>query len=360
MFAQNRLLQGQNSQSILIGRVEVLINGVRLSGLEVDLLRCEVTEDLEAIGMATLLLDNEVGLSGKYWSDDRHFDVGNTLEVRMGYERLNTVLVGEITGLETEFSQEDGSTLIVRGHDLRHRLLRGRKTRSFQKMKDSAIAQQIASGAGLAAKVQDTKIMHDYVMQHNQTDLEFLQSRAQRIGYEVWVNNKTLHFQPFQHEKSQVLTLSFDRGELLEFSPRLSSLSQVSQVEVRGWDVTNKEVLVSQESDNSLRSMGGEVTGSRAVKKAFGSAKQVMVDRPVQNAAEAKQMAEGQVKSLALDYITGEGSCRGHPDLRSGHVIEIRGVGQRFSGRYYLVSVTHIVTPTAGYLTEFSVRRTAT
>jgi uncharacterized protein len=364
MFALSRRVQVRRHPLDDLGRVEIRINGVHLTDIGLDFQRCEVTEDLEAISMVTLQLNNDsrqAALSGQmsYWSDDRRFDVGNQLEVRMGYEYTHPVFMGEITGLEAEFSLEDGLTCVVRGHDLRHRLLRGRKTRSFQKMKDSAIVQQVASGAGLAVKVQDTEVIHDYVMQHNQTDLEFLQSRAQRIGYEVWVSHKTLYFQPFQHDKSHSLSLSFDRGELLEFSPHLSSLSQVAQVKVRGWDVKQKQVVVAQGSEPGSM-MGGKISGVSAVKKAFGTSKQVIVDRPVKTSEEAKQMAQGQAKQLALDYVVGEGRCRGQTSLQSGQVIEIEGVGKRFSGLYYVVSVTHIVTNTEGYLTEFSVRRTAT
>jgi hypothetical protein len=124
MFAQNRLNpRTQKDQSAHLGRAEIWINGVRLSDINFDLQRCEVTEDLEAIGMVTLRLYHEARLAAlrrgelQYWSDDRRLDIGNSLEVRMGYETTNTVFVGEITGLELEFSKEEGSTLVVRGHE---------------------------------------------------------------------------------------------------------------------------------------------------------------------------------------------------------------------------------------------------
>jgi phage protein D len=63
---------------------------------------------------------------------------------------------------------------------------------------------------------------------------------------------------------------------------------------------------------------------------------------------------------MALSFVQGEGVCsRGRPELRAGTVIRIAGAGRRFSGLYYVTSVTHTLTA-AQYTTAFTVKRTAT
>jgi phage protein D len=84
-----------------------------------------------------------------------------------------------------------------------------------------------------------------------------------------------------------------------------------------------------------------------------------IVDRPVFSQAEADGMARGRFDEMALAYISGEGLCVGRTDLRAGTVISMLGLGQRFSGLYYLTSVTHSYSPSRGYITAFSVRRNA-
>lgn len=63
---------------------------------------------------------------------------------------------------------------------------------------------------------------------------------------------------------------------------------------------------------------------------------------------------------MVLAYMTGKGTCQGIPDLRIGKVIEIAGVGKRFSGLYYLSATEHHYEPEQGYQTSFTVRRNAT
>ncbi len=327
-----------------------------------DLLALSVQDDVNDLGMFTLTLHN-LHMNGEdvTWSDDtRWFAEGNEVAIQLGYvDALNTVMVGEITGLEPEFKADEPHTLIVRGHDRRHRLVRGHKTRSFVQIKDSDIARQVAGDAGLRAEVVDTQVTLDYVLQHNQTDLAFLQERAQRIGYEVVVEDKTLFFRPHQHSDAEVLTLRF-RDDIIEFMPRLSTLTQVEAIEIRSWDPLQKEIIVGQAGFSEVDStMGGTISGPQAIGNAFGQSRHIEVMRPLFGQDETAQIARGHLNIMALSYIQGEGTCYGNTALRAGVVIRIEGAGTRFSGQYYVVSTTHTVDAGQGYITEFSVRRTA-
>jgi uncharacterized protein len=348
------------STRIQIPRFEIWINNRPLNSLAEDVQTITVTEDLEAPSMVAMTLNTYDEINDKFsWVDDSRLSPGNAIDVKMGYDSLDSVMVGEITGLEPEFSQDQGSTVTVRGHDRRHRLLRGTHTSTFIKQKDSQIAQQIASRYGLLAEVTDTQEVLEYVLQNNLSDLAFLQARSQRIGYEVWLKDKTLYFQPPQYRGTVSTTLSFEE-ELLEFSPRLSLLSQVPQVEVWGWNWKNKEEIGGRSFAYQIASMGGSRIGVNESQAEFGTASRRIVDRPVQSRSEAEAMAQGQFEEKALHYITGDGVCVGNPKVQAGSVINIEGVGKQFSGLYYVVAVTHVFSISeAEYRTEFTVRRTA-
>jgi phage protein D len=323
-----------------------------------DLLAVDVYEDLDAPGMCTLLLNNWDAIKQKItWSDDKLFTEGGAVEVEMGYvDNLTKIFDGEITGLELAFETTAPPRLIVRCHDRRHRLLRGHKTRAFVKKKDSQIASQIAGEDGLSGQVEDSKVVLEYVLQHNQTDWEFLSERAARIGYEVVVDAKKLLFRPYQHQQSAVLTLKREEA-LIEFFPRLVTLHQVDKVEVVGWNTKEKKAVVGAAS--APNGSMGRSSGAQASKKAFGAASGRGGDQPVLSAEEAKALAQGQLDERALAFITGDGLCQGDTKLRAGKVIEIEGFGKRFSGQYYVASTRHSIRPESGYRTGFTVKRNA-
>ena len=341
---------------------EILVNSSTLSvEAAARVVQVSVEEDTELPDMFSLEIVTTDDLEDQFlWVDNEDlFSVGGLVEVKLGYDdQLTSLFKGEITGLEPSFNSDRLPTLVVRGYDRRHRLARGRRTRTFLKKKDSDIAAQIAREAGLTANATDSGVTHDYVLQADRTDFEFLLERASRISYEVVVEDKTLNFHPVANGEGEVMTLKADE-DLAEFNPRLSSAGQVSDIAVRGWDPKNKKEIVGKsKSGDEVSKMGGTQAGAALSEKAFGAATGLLSRTPVAAQAEADQMAVARLNSASLELITGEAVCGGRTDLRPGKVVKIDGVGKRFGGQYYVTAATHVIT-SDGYSTRFSFRRNA-
>lgn len=352
-----------SGKALLNPNIKILVQGKALSPeLEADFVSAKVSEDIDAPSMFDLkFVTWDIKKQQFTWIDKEVFEVGDTIEIQIGYDNnLLTVIIGEITGLEPEFSQDSTPMLVVRGHDFRHRLLRGRQTRSFKDMKDSDIVSIVAKGKGLTSKVDDTKIKLEYILQHNQTDWEFLQERATRLGYEVAIENKELFFRTPEISEKQLFTITFG-DDLQDFYPRLSTMNLVSQVQVQGWIPKDKKAVVMKTGAGKEGNlMAGQTSGAKEVQRAFGNSSDQIVNQSVSSKAEAEQISVGLFQSGLLNYITGEGTCIGYPNLRAGKVIEIAGVGKKFGGLYYLLTVEHSYSATDGYQTAFTVRRNAT
>ncbi|XHX78791.1 MAG: phage late control D family protein [Stenomitos frigidus ULC029] len=340
----------------------VKINGTALpDNLNTQVMSVTVDDDTDLPSMFTLGMASSVQqTSSNQLIDQTLFAIGNVVEVKLGYgDRLMRLISGEITGLEPEFTYNGLPSLTVRGYDRRHRLQRGRKTRTFVQQKDSDIAAQIAREAGLSAQIQDSQVTHPYTLQANQTDLEFLQTRSRQIRYEVVVDDRTLIFRSVANAESEVLTLTFE-DDLLEFYPRLSSMGQVNEVSVRSWNPKDKKEIIGQaRRGDEVSTMGGQKSGAAIAEAAFSTAVARLGDRPVRTQAEADQLAKAHFNQDVLALIKGEGVCKGHPQLRAGKVIKIDGIGQRFSGNYYVTAASHRYS-TRGYDTHFTVQRNST
>ncbi|MBA4142868.1 MAG: phage late control D family protein [Nitrosospira sp.] len=342
----------------------VHINGSEKSidAITADLISLQVLDDVDAMSMFALSISAWNSAESKVkWIDDELFQEGNPVKITMGYHNhLETLFSGEITALEPYFPEGRTPILTVRGYDRRHRLMRQRKTRSYTNLKDSAIANQLATQATLQAETEDTGVVLPYVLQHNQTDYDFLIGRARLIGYELVINDRTLLFRPRKIQEEATLTLRRDI-ELLEFRPRMTTMSQIEEFTVRGWNPKEKKEIVARSSaGEEPRKMGGTVSGPANVRERFSGTGGTRVTMPVQSQDEADQLAKQALSEVALDYIRAEGLCIGDPRLRAGTVVNVEGIGVRFSGPYYVCSADHRFSMSKGYRTAIFARRNAT
>jgi phage protein D/phage baseplate assembly protein gpV len=269
--------------------------------------------------------------------------------------RAKKLLAGEVAALETELEQQR-TLFIVRGYDRAHRLHRSHKTRTFLKQTDGDIVSRVAREAGLRAECDATPLQHEYVIQHNQTDLEFLRDRAARLGFVVTIDDRTLRFRKAEQRPSQATALEW-AVSLLSLRTRQSAVAQADKVEVRGWDPAAKRAIVGTATSAAQPGrLGRDSVAADAAQSAFGgAATQVVTDQPVYTKDEADRLAQALLDELAGEYLAAEGVAVGEPDLRAGALVELKGVGARFSGTYFISATRHEYTPAGGYLTTFYV-----
>ncbi len=337
-------------------RVE--INGAELAAdISKDIMDVTVTHSLDAADMCTLKVNNQ----GLKWIDSTLFAEGGEVKVYMGYHpgQFPLMISGEITALEPVFPEGGVPTLTVQVLSRFHRLTRETHARSFSGKTDSQIAEWIAEEMNLQADVEDSQVTHAYVFQNNQTNLDFLEERARRIGYEVRVDDRTLMFRRARTAASKVYVLEWGKT-LKSFQPRLSTVHQVSRVVVKGWNPeTREEIEGIAERGDEETTMSGARSGSQISEEAFGiTAEKEIVNRAIRSVEEANRIALAHFNRLALSFITGTAACIGVPEIRAGEVIELKGLGERFSGLYYITSSTHSIND-SGYLVTFQVRRNA-
>jgi len=216
---------------------------------------------------------------------------------------------------------------------------------------------QVGREAGLRAVVEDTRVSLPYVAQANQTDWAFLRERAARIGYEVFVRDKVLYFRPPAAAAKAQQTLRLD-GDVTEFRPRLSTVGQVGEVTVRGWDLKAKQAVVGRAATGQeISGMGGTRTGPKTADTAFGRSTTARVDLGPAVKADADMIALGDFTVGALGFVRATVECGGRPAFRGGTVVEIDGAGTRFSGPYYVTTVTHVLDAQGGYRTTLTAER---
>lgn len=289
--------------------------------------------------------------------DGEQFKLGREVTIGASDKRgqRQKILVGEITALEPELEQHR-PVLVVRGYDRAHRLYRGRKTRTFLNQTDSDIAQSIAREAGLRADIEATQEQHPYVIQDNQTDMEFLRGRAARIGYGLAVADRKLRFCRMEAAPATAPALAWG-DTLSSFRVRLTAVAQPNDVQVRSWDANMKRAVIGKASNSTRASQIGDgKSAGEAAQQAFGAAATVTItDQPVRTQSEADHLAQAVLDEFAGGYLVAEGVSEGEPGLKAGTLVEITGVGTRLTGKYFVTASRHEYSVHSGYSTIFTV-----
>jgi uncharacterized protein len=259
--------------------------------------------------------------------------------------------------LKPSFPTAGQPTLDVSGLNLLHRFRRGQVSKTYVQKRDSEIAREIAQrvNADIEAPNLDNEPVYDYLLQENQYDIVFLMNRARRIGYDLFVveggDSPSLWFGPSLDVRDVTYKLTYGRS-LVQFDPTLTTARQVGKVTVRGWDARRGRKIDESVTRDQLT---GDRTLPDEIRRAVDEREEVMTDHPVHTEDEARQLARETLTRIVNDMVTAKVSTVGLPEIRAGTLVEIDGVGERFSGRYFVTSTTHTIGE-SGYTTEFECR----
>jgi uncharacterized protein involved in type VI secretion and phage assembly len=294
--------------------------------------------------------------------DSHPFEIGKQVEIAMeaaAGSTPKTIFKGEVTSLEPEFMQKKGVTITVRGYDPSNRLHRSRLTKTYQNSTFGDIAKKVISAAGLSAgTVDDAGGTQDFVQQSSETPWEFLWRLARRIDNEVVADGEKIHFRKAGGPNGGPIDLDWG-GKLLSFRPRATAGQQVQSVEVRAWDHKTKQAITSTKQQPKLSSKIG-IHREQVMKDGLAGAKLVIGQMAGTTQAEVDALAQSVISRLGDSYTDAHGVAQGNPDLKAGVKVNIKGVGQKFSGTYTLTSAEHVFkggggSGGGGYTTKFTI-----
>lgn len=333
-----------------------------LKSIKVDLRR-------QAPSSVEIMFNNK---SGDYGAADK-MGPGKSVSVELGYTvdpRPKPVFHGEIIGTIVKVAENGPRVFNMRAFDLLHGLTRGRKTRTFLEQKFSEILGQIAGEHGLSPDSDDTKFKRDYVLQHNQTDLDFLRGVAGWLDYDLCVDHtqadsKTLRFKKPDVTGSAEVIAVYEKVDddsqilLRKFDARQSLARVVTEVVVRGWNPAQKAEIVGRASASDVYgTMGGSTSAPDEVAATWGETERQLTDYKVFSQDEADEIAVTKLNEYARTFLRADMEVQGDARLQPGRLVEIKRVGEKYDGIYFIESATHIfkakVSAGGGYTTRIT------
>ncbi len=295
------------------------------------------------------------------------FDPGSQVALRLGYyggEDPVTMFDGKIVTITPAFPVTGIPTLRVRAINPLYSLQRRQETMRFENKTDSEIAQDIASALEIQIDIpagqSGQEIRHEFITFANQYPINFLYSRARRLGYDLHMDMSASPPRLFFGRPSGNETLyEIEWGRsLVSFAPTVRTRDQVTRVVVRGWRPGGRGDERRITGTATWQDINVDLPDSHlldAIDQAIQKNEEHVVDDPITSQAEADAKARGLLETSLLDLVTGDGVSIGTPRIRAGQPLVIKGLGYRYSGRYRVTESTHKIDLN-GYMTTFKAR----
>jgi len=345
----------------------VEIEGSEAEDLYPSLLSLEVELDNELAGMfrmkLSILLDEE-----GTWSfiDDERLQPWKQVTIKAGFDDTGDELIaGYITHVRPYFDPDMSRCMLeIWGMDKSVMLDRQEKLKDWPNKKDSDIASEIFSLYGLTPDVEDTEVIHDEALStiiQRETDMQFLKRLARRNGFDCYVEGDTGYFKSADLDSPPQPLLSVQFGEetvVNRLSLEVNALTPVN-VAMTQIDKASKEILEASSESSQQTSLG-----SRNAAGLLGAGMEPAALHISRNAAtgtpEMTALCQG-IYHKGEWFVTAQGEIAanqyGHV-LKARQTVTIRGIGEAYSGIYYVSSVTHLFTA-EGYKQFFIGKRNA-
>ena len=234
--------------------------------------------------------------------------------------------------------------------------LRGEEhSRSWEKAKLSAIAGDVAAGAGMTLKYtapDDPQI--DRAEQTDESDLAFLQKLCSDHGVAVKIyKDQLILFDEVDYERVEPKITIVRPGSLVAMADTADML-YVSQL--TGWSFESKirdtykacHVKYKAGKDKGVI----EATFTAPDKK---EGKTLQIHEQVASIAEAEKLAKRKLREKNQEEVTGSIDCMGCLALLTSLTVQLTGFG-RFDGKYLITEAKHEMG-SSGYTTSINVRR---
>lgn len=344
---------------------KIEIEGEEVSDLYPDLIRLEVELDDELAGMFRLHLTLRQEQNGSWTPlDDERLRVWKLVVITAGLESDTVELIsGYITYAKPVFDPDPAQCMLeIWGMDGSVLMDRVDKLKDWPNKKDSDIAAEIFNLYGFTPEIEDTEVIHDEAIStviQRETDIQFLKRLALRNGFECYVEGTTGFFRPPQLDATPqpVLAVHFgDETSINRFSIEVNALAPAN-VAMFQIDRVNKEVLDAS-AESSLQEALGATDGAGILAAGMEPGLVVIGQTVTTGSPEMTALCQGLFHEGEW-FVTGEGEIAAN---QYGHVliprrtVTIKGIGETYSGVYYICHVTHTFTPD-GYTQVFRVKR---
>lgn len=225
-----------------------------------------VLEEDDTLPQATITIDDLEGM----WMNDKAIVDGTGIRIGMGHRKnYKRIFTGFVTYIEADFPETGYPSLQLVCTDLAKKLMIVRKPRTFKKKKLSDVIKQMHQEAGVKIIVDDTKVVHPFITQEEESNLDFIIKHKKKMGWKYYkVDVDTYYFGAKIRNPKAKETLSYNTGghEIISFKPVLIGIEEEEDIEYKEVDNKTGKVVSTKSKVTKTSNAGATPVGKATVK----------------------------------------------------------------------------------------------
>jgi Rhs element Vgr protein len=273
-------------------------------------------------------------------SDGDLFAPGAAIVIKAGYgDDEAEIFSGIVVRHGFKISGNNHSRLEVECRHVACRMALGRRSAHYVDQSDSAVIKSLIGRAGLSADVASTSVTHKELVQHDSTDWDFMLARTDAMGLVVQCADGKLSVKAPDFSTAAALGVTWG-ADLIDFAADIDARQQWKSVQATTWSPAQQALLQGSAAPPVAGSAQGNLDGSTLAAVASPDTCTLQSCAP-----QTKDVLDAWARSTQLKaalarirgHLTFQGSARALP----GTLLNVSGVGERFSGDVYLSAVQH-------------------
>lgn len=349
-------------------------------------LQWEFTDKSRGADKGKLILDN----SDLTLADHEAFAPGARMFIQWGY--AHSIYPTRAIAVEkVKFSKK----VEVEGTATTGRLFIGQqRTRTFEDATEFEVAEEVARGLGFVSARSrdidpgDVVVERRGIVQAGETDMAFLQRLARRVGATMFVAGDVFHFHERRLGRRPALTFTYfaDQVGTIIGDPEIEHTVQGRPGRVRRQGRSPRQRRdvqgnASNREDRNRPALGDELCVSdpqgldwASIARDLGIEEEEIRQStlPPQEEAqsdvsastaetdeEATSQARQRFRGGERSSIKMSLTLVGNPEVRADNTIRVEGLGEKYSGNWYVAEAVHTVS-SSGYRTKVKLQRNAT
>ncbi|MAQ76666.1 MAG: type IV secretion protein Rhs [Aquimarina sp.] len=328
----------QTSKSADLVTFKVIVNGEELSKVY-QVKSIAVDKEVNRIPTAKLIIADGTPSERDFaLSNEELLIPGAEIEITAGYHSDEETVFKGIVIKHNIKIRNNGSYLIVECKDQAVKLTVGRKSKYYYDKKDSDIIEEIIDNYGIDKEVEATNFEHKELIQYHISDWDFMVTRAQANGKLCFADDGKITIAKPDLSSEAIETVAFG-ATILDLDAEIDARNQMDKVTSYGWNFSDQEIVEAESNDPALPLNGNlspsdlsSVIGLQNLELRHGGS---LTTTELQDWSDAKLLFQQLSKSR------GRVKFQGIPNIKPGLILNLEGVGDRFSGNIYVTGIKH-------------------